>query len=123
MISEWRSIRPVEINQNDITMGNDVARDAHCEITMGNDVARDIHCDITMNNDMGMCTYHGVTMHNMPRTCECRDLKEISGELVGWKEPTNPKGECDPSPNQQARSLHKHCPWLYLIPFILFRLI
>ncbi len=29
-----------------------------------------------------------------PRTCECRDLKEISGELVGWK---------DPSPNQQAR--------------------
>ncbi len=29
-----------------------------------------------------------------PRTCECRDLKEISGGLVGWKEP---------SPNQQAR--------------------
>ncbi len=22
---------------------------------------------------------------NKPRTCECRDLKEISGELVGWK--------------------------------------
>ncbi len=21
-----------------------------------------------------------------PRTCECRDLKEISGELVGWKD-------------------------------------
>ncbi len=38
-----------------------------------------------------------------PRTCECRDLKEISGELVGWKDPTNLKGEWDPSPNQQAR--------------------
>ncbi len=49
VFSEWRSIRPVEINQYDITMAthyditidNDVARDAHCEITMGNDVARD----------------------------------------------------------------------------------
>ncbi len=40
---------------------------------------------------------------NKPRTCECRDLKEISGELVGWKDPTNPKAEWDPSPNQQAR--------------------
>ncbi len=41
VISIWRSIRPVEINQYDITMGphyditlDDVARDAHCEITM-----------------------------------------------------------------------------------------
>ncbi len=41
-------------------MGNDIARDAHCEITMGNDVARDIHCDITMSNDVAMCTYHGI---------------------------------------------------------------
>ncbi len=65
-ISEWRSIRPVEMNQYDITMvthyditmGNDIARYAHCEITMGNDVARDIHCDITMSNDVAMCTYH-----------------------------------------------------------------
>ncbi len=48
----------------DITMGNDIARDAHCEITMGNDIARDIHCDITMSNDIVMCTYHGITMHN-----------------------------------------------------------
>ncbi len=62
---------PVEINQyditmatHDITMGNDVARDAHCEITMGNDVARDVHCDITMSNNIAMCTYHGITMHN-----------------------------------------------------------
>ncbi len=47
----------------DITMGNDIARDAHCEITMGNDVARDIHCDDTMSNDIAMCTYHGSTMH------------------------------------------------------------
>ncbi len=27
----------------DITMDNDVARDAHCEIIMVNDVTRDIH--------------------------------------------------------------------------------
>ncbi len=60
----------MEINQYDITMatyyditmGNDIARDAHCEIT--NDVARDIHCDVKMNNDIAMCTYHGITMHN-----------------------------------------------------------
>ncbi len=72
LISDWISIRPVEINQYDITMathyditmGNDVARDADCEITMGNDVARNIHCDITISNDNGMCTYHGITMHN-----------------------------------------------------------
>ncbi len=72
VISEWRSISPVEINQYDITMathyditmGNDIARDAHCEITMGNAVARDIHCDITMCNDVAMCTYHGITMQN-----------------------------------------------------------
>ncbi len=40
----------MEINQYDITMathyditiGNNVARDAHCEITIGNVVARDI---------------------------------------------------------------------------------
>ncbi len=72
VISKLRSIRPVEINQYDITMtthyditmGNDVARDAHCEITMDNDVARDVHFDITMNNDVAMCTYHGIIMHN-----------------------------------------------------------
>ncbi len=72
-ISEWRSVRPVEIIQYEITMathyditiGNDVAMDAHCEITMGNDVARDIHCDVTMNNDIGMCTYHAITMYNV----------------------------------------------------------
>ncbi len=72
VISEWRSIRPVEINQYDITMathyditiGNEVARDVHCEITMGNDIARDIHCDITMNSDTAMSTYHGITMPN-----------------------------------------------------------
>ncbi len=62
----------MEINQYDITMathyditmGNDVARDAHCEITMGNDVARDSHCDVMVSNDVAMCsTYNGVTMH------------------------------------------------------------
>ncbi len=46
-------------------MGNDVARDAHCEITMGNDVARDIHYDVTMSNNIAMYTvYQGITMHN-----------------------------------------------------------
>ncbi len=32
----------------DITMGNDIARDAHCKITMGNDITRDIHGDVTL---------------------------------------------------------------------------
>ncbi len=72
VLSEWRSIRSVKINQYyitlathyDITMGNDFARDAHCETTIGNDVARDIHCDVTINNDVAMCTYHGITMHD-----------------------------------------------------------
>ncbi len=71
-VFEWRSIRPVEINQYDITMttgyditiGNDVARHAHCEITMDTDVARNIHCDITKRNDVVMCIYHGIIMHN-----------------------------------------------------------
>ncbi len=44
VISEWRSIRPVEINQLDITMVT------HYGITMGNDVARGVHCEITMSN-------------------------------------------------------------------------
>ncbi len=72
VISKWRLIKPVEINQYDITMathyditmGNDVTRYVHCEITMSNDVARDIHCDITMSNNFAMSTYHGITMHN-----------------------------------------------------------
>ncbi len=72
VLSEWRSTRPVKINQYDITkathyditMGNDIAKDAHCEIKMGNYVDRDIHCDITMRNDIVMCTYHDITMHN-----------------------------------------------------------
>ncbi len=76
VISEWRSIKPVKINQYDITMstnygitmGNDLASGVQCEITMDNDIARDIHCDvtmITMGNDVAMYgTYHGITMHN-----------------------------------------------------------
>ncbi len=40
-----------------ITIGNDIARDAPCEIAMGNDVARDIHCDITMSNDIASCVH------------------------------------------------------------------
>ncbi len=66
--SEYKSIRPVEINQYDITMatdydmtmGSDIARNVHCEITIGNDVARDIHCDVTMSNDIAMCTYYDI---------------------------------------------------------------
>ncbi len=62
VISEWRSISTVEINQYDITMathyaitmGNDIAWDEHCEIIMSSDVARDIHCDITMSNVIAM---------------------------------------------------------------------
>ncbi len=48
----------------DVTMSNNVARDAHCEITLGNNIARDIHCDVTMSNGIAMCTYHGITMHS-----------------------------------------------------------
>ncbi len=65
---------PVEMNQYDITMathyvitmGNNIARDAHCKITMRNDIPRDIHyhCDVTMSNDVAMCTFHGITMYN-----------------------------------------------------------
>ncbi len=38
VFSNWISIKPVEINQYDITM-------ATHDITMGNDVAVDFHCD------------------------------------------------------------------------------
>ncbi len=69
---EWRSIRPVEINQYnitittryDITRGNDTAWDAHYEIPIVIDVAKDIHCDVTMSNDIVKCTHHGITVHN-----------------------------------------------------------
>ncbi len=69
----WRLIRPVGINQYDITMathyditmGNDIARDAHCEIIMGDDVARDIGCDVTMSNEW--CCY--VYIHIMASQC------------------------------------------------------
>ncbi len=44
-------------------MGNDIARDTHCDITMGNDVTRDNHYDVTMSNDIAICTY-GITIHN-----------------------------------------------------------
>ncbi len=43
------------MNHFDITMGNDVAIDAHCNITIGNDVARDIYCNVTMSNHIAMC--------------------------------------------------------------------
>ncbi len=49
VFSKWRSISPVEINQYYITMAT------HYDITMGNNVARDAHCEsygITMHNDI-----------------------------------------------------------------------
>ncbi len=36
----------------------------HYNITVGNDIAKDFHCDIIMGNNVAMCTYHGITMHN-----------------------------------------------------------
>ncbi len=33
-------------------MGNDVARDVHCEIIMGNDIARGTYHDVTMHTDV-----------------------------------------------------------------------
>ncbi len=42
-----RSVRPVEINLYDITMGVDIARD--------------IHFDITVSNDIAVCTYQLVS--------------------------------------------------------------
>ncbi len=35
----------------------------HCDITIGNDVARDVHCEIIMGLGMVMGTYHDVTIH------------------------------------------------------------
>ncbi len=68
VFSEWRSIRPMQISQYDITMvthydiimAKNIDRDAHFE---GNDMASDIHCDVTMSNDVAMCIYRGITMH------------------------------------------------------------
>ncbi len=50
------------ITHYDITIGNDIARDAHCDITMGNSVARGIHYDITISNDVAKCSY--IPIHN-----------------------------------------------------------
>ncbi len=35
----------------------------HYDIPIGNDVARDVHCEIIMGHDVAMGTYHDVTMH------------------------------------------------------------
>ncbi len=35
----------------------------HYDITIGNDVARDVHCDIIMGHDVVMGTYHDATIH------------------------------------------------------------
>ncbi len=34
----------------------------HYDITIGNDVARDVHCDIITGHDVVIGTYHDVTM-------------------------------------------------------------
>ncbi len=31
---------------------------------MGNDIARDVHCDVTIHNDIAVCTYYVITIHN-----------------------------------------------------------
>ncbi len=36
---------------------------AHYDITIGNNIARDVHCDILMDHDIVMGTYHNITMH------------------------------------------------------------
>ncbi len=36
---------------------------ANYYITIGNDIARDVHCDIIMGHDVVMGTYHDVTIH------------------------------------------------------------
>ncbi len=48
---QWRSIRKITMT-------------THFDITMGNDISRDIHCDITLSNYFAMCTYHGITMYS-----------------------------------------------------------
>ncbi len=35
----------------------------HYEITIGNDVAKDVHCDIIMGHEVVMVRYHDVTMY------------------------------------------------------------
>ncbi len=53
------------MTHHDITMGNNIARDAHCNITMGNNISRDAHCsDITMHNDIVRDTNCDITMGN-----------------------------------------------------------
>ncbi len=47
---EWRSIRQVKINDDDITMTT------YNDITMSNNVAKDIYCDVPMSNDF-LCTH------------------------------------------------------------------
>ncbi len=35
----------------------------HYDIIIGNDVARDVHCEIIMGHGIVMGTYHDVTIH------------------------------------------------------------
>ncbi len=35
----------------------------HYDITIGNDVARDVHCETIMGHGIVVGTYHDVTMH------------------------------------------------------------
>ncbi len=52
-----------------------------------------------------------------PRTAECWDLNTISGLLVGWKDPTNPKVECDSSPNEGKYFIHISGQTMFLFLF------
>ncbi len=44
----------MEINQYDITMAT------HYDITMGNNIVRDIHCNVTMSDDIAMNFFYYV---------------------------------------------------------------
>ncbi len=50
----------MEINQYNIKMGNDIARDMHCEIIMCNDAARDINCDSCVLHIVEMFTIYNL---------------------------------------------------------------
>ncbi len=49
--------------------GDDIVNIVFCSITyynitIGNEVTREVHCDIIMGHDVVMDTYHDVTMYN-----------------------------------------------------------
>ncbi len=47
----------------DIKIGNDVARDDHCNIIMGHDVVMGIYHDVTMQTDVARILIYYVLLH------------------------------------------------------------